>query len=310
MQTILGAGGAIGIELAKALVSYTSDIRLAGRNPQKVNSTDNLFPADLMDTKQVDLAVKGSDVVYLTVGLDYSTKLWQEKWPPLMQNVIDACIRNNSRLVFFDNVYMIGGDNVKHITEASPISPVSKKGHIRAQVDNLILQAIEKGKLQAIIARSADFYGPVKDKSIIMELVYKNLLKGKSAQWFCNADVKHSFTYTPDAAKGTAILGNTPDAFNQVWNLPTSPLALTGREWVNLFAREMNSTKNTIQVLPKWGLKALGLFIPVMNEFHEMAYQYDRDYVFDSSRFNSHFAYTPVSPEQGIKMTLANYKSV
>lgn len=46
-QTILGAGGPIGIELAKALTAYTTDIRLVSRNPKKVNQTDTLFPADL-----------------------------------------------------------------------------------------------------------------------------------------------------------------------------------------------------------------------------------------------------------------------
>ncbi len=39
MQTILGAGGSIGIELAKALPKYTTDIRLVGRNPKKVNDS-------------------------------------------------------------------------------------------------------------------------------------------------------------------------------------------------------------------------------------------------------------------------------
>jgi uncharacterized protein YbjT (DUF2867 family) len=46
-QTILGANGAIGIELAKALTTYTTDIRLVSRNPKKVNPNDMLFPADL-----------------------------------------------------------------------------------------------------------------------------------------------------------------------------------------------------------------------------------------------------------------------
>jgi len=38
MQTILGSGGAIGIELAKALTAYTLDIKLVSRNPKKVNN--------------------------------------------------------------------------------------------------------------------------------------------------------------------------------------------------------------------------------------------------------------------------------
>lgn len=34
----------------------------------------------------------------------------------------------------------------------------------------------------------------------------------------------HTYTYTPDAAKSTAILGNIPDAYYQEWLvLTTSP---------------------------------------------------------------------------------------
>jgi nucleoside-diphosphate-sugar epimerase len=60
-------------------------------------------------------------------------------------------------------------------------------------------------------------------------MVYKNLQKGKKAMWLADASKIHSFTYTPDAARATALLGNTPDAYNQVWHLPTSAekLALT-----------------------------------------------------------------------------------
>jgi putative NADH-flavin reductase len=76
-QTILGAGGAVGIELAKALTTYTTDIRLVGRNPKKLNSTDQLFQADLTNRDQVFKSVEGSQVVYLMVGFDYKTKLWQ-----------------------------------------------------------------------------------------------------------------------------------------------------------------------------------------------------------------------------------------
>lgn len=61
----------------------------------------------------------------------------------------------------------------------------------------------------------------------------------KAAQWFCNADVILTMGYTPDLARGTAMLGNTEDAYKQVWNLPVDMNALTGREWNGLFAEEM-----------------------------------------------------------------------
>ena len=69
MQTILGAGGVIGTELAKSLLSYTKDIRLVSRNPKKVNETVEVFAANLLEADEVAQAVAGSAVVYITVGL-------------------------------------------------------------------------------------------------------------------------------------------------------------------------------------------------------------------------------------------------
>lgn len=307
MQTILGAGGAIGIELAKELKNYTDKIRLVSRTPNKVNASDELYPVDLLNRQQVFDAVKGSDIVYLVAGLKYQYKVWKKEWPELLRNVLDACVEHKAKLVFFDNVYMIGGDNVKYITEESPISPTSKKGEIRALLDKMIMEYVTDGKLKAIIARSADFYGPINDRSLLIEMVVKNLLKGKKAQWLANCKVKHSFTYYKDAAKGTAILGNNEDAFNQIWNLPTSKNALTGEEWIKLIATEMG-TQYEIQVVSKWLVGALGFFIPFMKELYEMIYQYDREYFFDSNKFEKRFNYQPLSNLEGIKETLSLYK--
>jgi nucleoside-diphosphate-sugar epimerase len=307
-QTILGAGGAIGIELAKALTAYTSDIRLVSRNPKKINLNDELLPADLTKREDVFKAIAGSEIVYVTVGFPYNIKVWQKLWTSFISNVVDACIQHNARMVFFDNVYAIGGDNVKHITEESPISPCSKKGEVRAEVDKLILDAIQNRKLNAIIARSADFFSEIKTTSMSMNLIYDNLIKGKKAQWLCDAKKVHNMSYTPDLAKGTAILGNTPDAYNQIWNLPTDSEKITGEGWINLFAKEMNAS-NKYQVLPNWLLKILGLFIPIMKELPEMNYQYDRDYFFDSSKFNKRFNYTPTKNAIAVKQTVVALKN-
>lgn len=307
-QTILGSGGAIGTELAKSLSGFTDDIRLVSRNPKRVNPSDELRKADLSLKDQVEKAVEGSDIVYLTVGFEYNTKLWQKLWVPLIKNVLDACQKHNCKLVFFDNVYAIGGDNVKHITEQSPISPTSKKGEVRALVDRLIIEAIEKKGLSAIIARAPDFFSEYKDRSLLMNLVYDNLAKGKKAQWFCNAKVIHSTGYAPDLAKGTAILGNTSDAYNQIWNLPTDPQKITGEEWINLFAQEMDKS-NKYQVLPGWGMKALGLFVPILKEMYEMRYQYDRDYFFDSTKFTKRFDYKPTDNKTAVKQTVEKLRN-
>ena len=139
MQTILGAGGAIGIELAKALKEYTSQIRLVSRNPKKVNETDETFPANLLNSSEVNEAVKGSTIVYVTVGFPYNLKIWKENWPKFTANVIDACITNKCKLVFFDNIYMYHPDHLNGMNEETPINPPSKKGKIRAEIAEMIL---------------------------------------------------------------------------------------------------------------------------------------------------------------------------
>lgn len=308
MQTILGGNGTIGSLLAKELVQYTNAIRLVSRHPKKVNDTDELFPADLTDAAQVDKAIAGSEVVYLLVGFEYSLKVWQQQWPALMQATIDACIKHQAKLVFFDNVYCYDIGAIPHMTEDSPINPPSKKGLVRSQVADMLMTAVKAGKINALIARSADFYGPGNDKSFLIEVVYKNIKKGKKPNWFINAGKLHSFTYTPDAAKATAILGNTPDAYGQVWHLPTDQHTLTGKEMISLFTTAMK-VPDKVSVLPMWLLKILGLFIPFMREMPEMMYQYDRDYIFDSTKFTNRFNFTPTSYQQGVTETIATSKA-
>lgn len=303
MQTILGANGTIGSVLARELVDYTDKIRLVSRNPKKVNSSDMLFPADLSNPLNVEKAVACSEVVYLVVGFDYKINVWEENWPNLMRATIDACIKHRSRLVFFDNVYMYDINAIPHMTEDSAIKPPSKKGAVRKQIAQMLMDEVKAGKLMALIARSADFYGPDNEKSFVNETVYKNLKKGKKANWFMSADKKHSFTFTPDAAKATALLGNTTDAYNQVWHLPTDKNTLTGREFVGLFAEEMKGS-DKVSVMPLWMIKILGIFIPVMKEMPEMMYQYDRDYFFDSSKFEKRFNFKPTTYKEGVKLSV------
>lgn len=310
MQTILGAGGAIATEIAKALTQYTDEIRLVSRNPAKVNPGDSLVSADLTNYEQTLIAAKDSKVVYLTAGLPYNTKIWERDWPVIMNNVIKACLKNNTRLVFFDNIYLYDGEDLDPITENTPINPPSKKGKVRAQIVEVLWKAVREQGLMALIARSADFYGPsVKKVSLLTETVIKPLSEGKTANWLMGDSYKHSFTYTVDAGKATALLGNTVDAFGETWHLPTAKDPLTGKEWVEAIAAELK-VKPRYRTVNKLMVKILGAFIPVMKESVEMLYQYDRDYVFNSDKFEDKFSFTPTSYESGIREIIkTDYRS-
>jgi nucleoside-diphosphate-sugar epimerase len=301
MQTILGSTGVIGTELAKSLLQYTDKIRLVSRNPKKVNPTDELFAANLLNAEQVLKAVEGSDVVYLTAGLQYKISIWQTQWPIIMKNVINACKTHKTKFVFFDNVYAYG--LVKGwMKEDTLVNPSSKKGEVRAQIAQMIMSEVEKGHLDAIIARAADFYGPHTPLSFVTVTVFENFKKGKKAQWFLDASKKHSMTYTPDAGRATAILGNTNSAYNQIWHLPTDKNVLTGKEFIELTAKAFG-VEPKYTVLKKWMIQMVGVFVPIVKESVEMLYQNEYDYLFDSTKFEKAFNFTPTSYKEGIAET-------
>jgi nucleoside-diphosphate-sugar epimerase len=300
MQTILGSGGGIGVPLSRELRTYTDQVRLVSRNPKIIHDTDELFPADLSDPEQIEKAVAGSEVVYVVVGFEYKLSVWQKTWPAFMKSVIAACKIHGSKLVFFDNVYAYARTAIPHMTEESLIQPPSKKGMVRKQLHEMIMDEVEKGELTALIARGADFYGPENKNSAFSIMVAENLLKGKKAQVMGNPDKVHNYTFTPDAAKATALLGNTGDAYNQVWHVPTTREKWTNRQWIQAVADEVK-TKARIQPFPVWMMHLLGLFMPVMKELPEMLYQYDQDYFFDSRKFEQRFGMKPTPPEEGIK---------
>jgi nucleoside-diphosphate-sugar epimerase len=302
MQTILGANGAIGVELAKNLTRYTNNIRLVSRSPRKVNPNDQLLPADLTNAEQVARAVEGSEIAYLVAGLKYDINVWRIQWPAIMSNVIGACRRSGTRLVFFDNVYMYGRVD-GWMTEESPVRPISRKGEVRAQIADMLMNEVKRGDLQALIARSADFYGKNTNTSVVGLLVFENTLKGKPAQWLINDRVRHSQTYIPDAAKATALLGNSVEAYNQVWHLPTDPLALTGKEFIDLAAKECG-IEPRYSVLSKWMLRMAGMFNVTIRESVEMLYQSEFEYLFDSSKFEKNFELRPTTYKDGIRETM------
>ena len=79
---------------------------------------------------------------------------------------------------------------------------------------------------------------------------------------------------------------------------------MTGKQWVEAIAGELNA-KPKYRVAGKLMMQLMGLFIPAMKETVEMLYQYDRDYVFDSSKFESRFDLKPTPYAKGIREIIA-----
>jgi len=305
MHTILGAGGAVANEFSKALFQNNIPHSLVSRNPKSINGAFTKS-ADLTNATETDEAVKGSSIVLLSAGLQYDIRIWNEKWPAIMTNAINACKKYNARLIFFDNVYMLGKVSGA-MTEATPYNPASKKGELRAKLATQLMDEARAGNISAMIARAADFYGPNCKTSVLNTLVFDKMARRKKAQWMVNDKVVHSFTFTPDCGKALWLLSQNENAWNQIWNMPTALPALTGKEIISLASKIFSAPEKDF-IIGKGMIGLLGVFMRVMYEMKEMLYQYDSDYIFDSSKFNKAFNFQPASYKEGFEITAASYK--
>jgi nucleoside-diphosphate-sugar epimerase len=301
-HTILGAGGSIGNALTYELLKTDADIRLVSRSGFTCPGTES-FKADLTSYEETLASLKNSDVVYLCAGLPYNSRIWTDLWPKIMKNCIDACKSAGAKLIFFDNVYMYGKVNGK-MTETTPYYPCSRKGEVRAKIAMLLENEMRQKNLNAIIARSADLYGPYATKtSIPYILVFDKLLYEKKAQWMIDVNKVHSFTFTIDAAKGIVLLSSHHECFNQIWHLPTCNPPVDGETFIEMVAIELGVTPD-YTVLQRWMVKMIGFFSKTVHESVEMLYQSKFDYYFDSSKFNNYFNYNPKLYSAGIYETI------
>lgn len=288
MQTILGANGQIAVELTRELNrQYTRDLRLVSRSPRKVNVTDSLVPADLLDAEQTRAAVEGSEIVYFTAGLPPKTKLWEAQFPTMLRNALDASRAVGAKFAYFDNTYMYPQDD-RVQTEDTPFAPVGRKGRVRAKMATMVLDEMSRGDIQVLIGRAPEFYGPGRTQSFTNTLIIDNIKNGKKPRVPVRDDRLRTLIWTPDASHALAALGNAPNAYGQTWHLPVDDNRPTYREFVAMASKAFGRDAE-YSVIPRWALSSAGLFSEQVQEIKELLPRYAHDSHFDSTKFNAVF---------------------
>ncbi|MBK0420528.1 NAD-dependent epimerase/dehydratase family protein [Leucobacter sp. CSA2] len=304
MQTILGAGGQIADELARELRrTHTDDIRLVSRSPRAVHPRDELVAADLLDPEATKSAVAGSDIVYVTAGLPMDSELMAERFPRMIENALAAAAEHDARLVFFDNTYMYP-QTAEPQTEATEFRPLGAKGRVRAETATLVLDAIADGRIDGLIGRAPEFYGPDKTRSFTNTAIFDRIRAGKRPRIPISDQTRRSLIWTPDASRALALLGNSPEAYGQTWHLPVDPDHPSYARIVER-AAEVTGRRIRPRVIPEQVFRAGAHVDPAVKEMLELLPRYRQDNIFDSSKFASAFpAFRATPMAEGVERLL------
>jgi len=299
MNVILGTGP-LGMAVMRELVAFGEPVKLVSLSGRaNVPSGVRVEQANVMDKEETKAMMKQAKVVFQCAQPPYQK--WHELFLPFQEHIISGAIAAGAKLVVAENVYMYG--QVKgSMHEGLPYTAVTKKGKVRADMSNRLLQLYRDGKLQVTMGRGADFFGPNVHNSSVGSRIFKPIVKGKACTVMGNPDKKHTYTFIDDFGKALVVLSQHEDAYGRAWHVPNAD-TVTTREFVETAYRLAGYEAN-IRSMGKGMLRIGGLFIPEARESIEMLYQFENDFIVDSSPFSKRFGLMATPLEEAIAKTL------
>ncbi|AKU14827.1 NAD-dependent epimerase/dehydratase family protein [Luteipulveratus mongoliensis] len=302
LHVVLGAGPA-GSTLVRELASRGLRVRHVNLSPiDDAPDEVETVEADVSSVPEATRATEGAAAIYHAVNVPYHQQV--SLMPGIGQAVVAAAAQHSARLVVLDTLYPYGEADPTAITEQTPWAASTRKGLMRAELDQMYLDAHHAGTVEVVLGRSADFYGPRVLNSTLGGAFFPAALSGGQALAFGDITLPHSYSYLPDVARGLAELGTTDRGLGRIWHLPTVPAVSTAR--VHELVGQILGRAVSVDVVAK--PEPVGPFDELfMSEYEEMFYQHVLPQNMVSAAFEREFGLTPTPLEDGLRTTIDWY---
>ena len=303
---IFGACGAIGRAVAPELERRGIPFRVVGRDKAKLAAAfgqmahAQVFDADLTDLRSAGAAARGVDTIIYAVGVPYTAF---QLHPAMMRTAIEAAASMQvARLVLVSNVYAYGVPRTARVSETHPREPQTRKGKLRKEQEDLVLEAHRQGRLRGLIVRLPDFYGPHADLSLANPIL-RAAIAGKTADWLGPVNAPHEFLYVPDAGPAIADLAGCAECYGEAWNLAGAG-EINAMDFITRAYRAAGRGPKYRSV-GRGMLKIMGWFSPLYRELPEMVYLQETPVLLDDGKLEAKFGpLRKTSYDEGIRRTL------
>jgi nucleoside-diphosphate-sugar epimerase len=308
VATVLGASGGMGHSLVRELVKEGYLVRAVARNGDRLKSqfqdlsSDDvqIHAGDAFQSQFIRETCRDAEVVFHSISLPYQE--WEAKQLPMMTSILEGAVGEAKRMVLVHPVYAYGHPRSVEVTEEHPTTPETKKGKIRRQMEQLLEDAHEKGKIEGVIARLPDFYGPYA-LNTFLNYIFTSILQGKTAYWIGPLDVPREYVYVPDGAKALVRLAQEKSAAGRSWNIPGAG-TITCQEIIRLVEETLGKSPKVSSVR-KWMLQMLGIMDPMMREMVELYYLFEQSFILSGQQYEKEIGEIPKTPySEGIQTTL------
>ncbi|MCE7736438.1 MAG: NAD-dependent epimerase/dehydratase family protein [Candidatus Heimdallarchaeota archaeon] len=307
LHVVLGVSGGIGNAITKEL--HAKGIPVIGINRSGVADVPEgvrVIAADVYDLEGTASKIEGVTHLYNALNVPYT--MWVDKFEALTVAFLDLVKETKAKGIVVDNLYMYGEDVREPYHEKMPYLSKGPKGQVRARIAKIYDDIMKSGELNIVVVRGPDIYGPgIVNGSFYGDRVFGNTIKGKAIDFIGKLDKKHAAIYAPDYGKAAVNLARSENAYGEIWHIPHAP-AITQQQFAELICKELNQ-ETKVRTMPNLLLNVLSLFSKMLREVKEMKYEFEHDYLVDTSKYEKKFGNRFTTHEEAIKQTLEWYIS-
>ncbi len=298
---VIGATGGIGAETAKTLSRHGWRVRALTRNVDtargkgQLSGTVDWVRGDAMDEADVVAAAEGVSLI-MHAANPPKYRDWRGLALPMLGNAIAAARSCGARLILPGNIYNFGPDAFPLVTEDAPQNPQTRKGAVRAEMEQMLRTASLDG-VRALVVRAGDFFGPHQPASWFKDVMVKPGKPVKTVTYPGVPGVGHAWAYLPDVAETIVQLADIEeqlpdfDSFNVAGHWFED-----GADMARAIARVAGMPDAPIRSLPWPLLKFASPFLPFFREILEMRYLWQMPVQLDNAKLVDLLGTEPHTP--------------
>ncbi|HEY3438307.1 MAG TPA: NAD-dependent epimerase/dehydratase family protein [Actinotalea sp.] len=307
---VVGAGP-VGTATARLLLEQGHDVVVAtrsGTGPDGAPSARGSLTrvsADASSPEAMSALARDAVAIYNCANPPYHR--WPTDWPPIATSLLAAAESSGAVLATVSNLYGYGPVDVP-MTEDLPLAAQGAKGRTRADMWEQALAAHDAGRVRATEVRGSDYLcaGP---NAQLGDRVTPSLLRGKAVSVLRSADQPHSWTSVDDVARLLVTVASDERGWGRPWHVPSNA-PRTQREVVADLCRVAGVPPVTVREHPAVLMRLLGLVSPMIREVAEVAYQFERPFVIDSTAAHLTFGLAPTPWDEILAGLVAAYRPV
>jgi nucleoside-diphosphate-sugar epimerase len=259
---------------------------------------------DAMNPGDVAAAAKGVDVIVHAANPP-RYKNWRGLALPMLAATIEAAKAEGARIVLPGTVYNYAPDGGPLIGEGAPQVPVTRKGKVRMEMEEMLRVATSEG-VKVLVLRAGDFFGPAAPNSALLWLT--NRKAGRVTSVYTPGPAAHAFAYLPDLAE---TLGLLLDRESELANFEVFHFAghwLSGPdELVGAVRRATGDPAIPLKPFPYPVLIAMSPFVTMFRELLEMRYLWRQPIGLDDTKLRAFLGEIPATPlDTAVREALAD----